>query len=262
MVSFRARPPLILAYHGLASVPRSQDPTGLMVPPEQFRRHVGRLRARGYDFVTQAEFARRLVGAGAAPDGVCSLTFDDGSVDNIELFPELLSELGVPVTVFVCPNLLGRPYPWLPRETGIRLMGAEEVRELGRHPLVEIGSHTMDHTILEHATADEAQHEMQASKAAVEDLVGADAWSFAYPKGLYSPACPGAAQRAGYLSAVTTGGRGSWDPFELRRESPDPLDGPFTFELKSRGLYHGMRTSPPARLVRWATRPVRHRGSG
>jgi peptidoglycan/xylan/chitin deacetylase (PgdA/CDA1 family) len=252
------RPPLILAYHGLALVPREQDPTGLMVPPDQFRSHVRRLRSRGYGFVKQAEFARRLH-AGESLTGVCSLTFDDGSVDNAELFPDLLAELEVPATIFICPDLLGRPYPWLPPETGIRLMTLEEVREVAGLTFIEIGSHTNDHTILDTATAEEAYRELASSKQAVEDLLGRPADSFAYPKCLYSPACPAAAERAGYTSAVTCGPRGGLTPYELRRESPDPLDGPLTFELKSRGLFYRVRSSAPARLARWATRPVRHR---
>jgi hypothetical protein len=36
-------------------------------------------------------------------------------------------------------------------------------------------------------------------------------------------------------------------------------DGRVTFELKSRGLYYRLRTTPPARLARWATRRYRHR---
>jgi peptidoglycan/xylan/chitin deacetylase (PgdA/CDA1 family) len=252
-------PGLVLAYHGLAALPRADDPTGLMVPPDQFRRDVERLRGRGYEFVTQAEFARRLLEGGGPPRGVCSLTFDDGSVDNHELFPTLLPELGVPATVFVCPNLLGRPYPWLPAADGIRFMDADEVRELARMPMVEIGSHTMDHAILEHASAEDAYRELRTSKDALEELLGEEVRSFAYPKGLYSPECPPAAARAGYLSAVTTGDRGSWEAHELRRESPDPLDGRLTFELKARGLYYRVRSSPPARMARWATRPLRHR---
>ena len=31
-----SRRPLVLAYHGLARVPRALDPTGLMLPPEEF----------------------------------------------------------------------------------------------------------------------------------------------------------------------------------------------------------------------------------
>jgi peptidoglycan/xylan/chitin deacetylase (PgdA/CDA1 family) len=231
---------------------------GLMVPPEQFRAHVARLAARGYEFVKQSEFARRLH-AGEPLSGVCSLTFDDASVDNAVLFPDLLPELGVPATVFACPGLLGKPYPWLPPETGIRLMALEELRGLASLPFVEIGSHTREHTILGEASDDDAYREMASSKETLEDLLGQQVTSFAYPKCLYSPECPAAAERAGYTSAVTCGPRGGWRPYELRRESPDPMDGRLTFEIKSRGAFYRLRSSPPLRALRWATRPVRHR---
>ncbi len=251
------RRPLVLAYHGLARVPRTLDPTGLMLPPEDFRRQVERLRPRGYRFVKQAEFAARLA-AGSA-DGLCSLTFDDGSEDNLTVLLPLLRDLDVPATVFVCPGLLGRPYPFLPAEAGLRLMDRDELVELAGDPLIEIGSHTVEHTVLADATAEEAYAEMAASKQAVEELVGVEASSFAYPDCAYSPHCPAAAERAGHTSAVTCGDRGGLTPFELYRESPDPMDGRLAFELKTRGLYYRMRSSPPARLVRAATRPLRHR---
>jgi peptidoglycan/xylan/chitin deacetylase (PgdA/CDA1 family) len=171
----------------------------------------------------------------------------------------LLRELGVPATVFVCPGLLGQPNPFLPAETGLRLMDRDELLELAEDPLVEIGSHTVGHTVLAAASAEEAYREMAGSKQAVEELVGAEAASFAYPDCAYSPHCPAAAKRAGYTSAVTCGDRGRLAPFELHRESPDPMDGRLAFELKTRGLYYRARRSPPARLVRAATRPVRHR---
>jgi peptidoglycan/xylan/chitin deacetylase (PgdA/CDA1 family) len=249
--------PLVLAYHGLARVPRALDPTGLMLPPEHFRHQVSRLRSRGYAFVTQAEFARRL--AAGTPGGLCSLTFDDGSQDNLTVLLPLLRELGLAATVFVCPGLLGQPNPFLPAETGLRLMDRDELLELARDPLVEIGSHTIRHAVLAAASAEQAYREMAKSKQAVEELVGAEAPSFAYPDCAYSPHCPAAAERAGHTSAVTCGDRGRLVPFELHRESPDPMDGRLAFEFKMRGLYYRVRGSPPARLVRAATRPVRHR---
>lgn len=250
--------PLVLAYHGLARVPRALDPTGLMLPPDDFRRQLARLRSRGYRFVKQADFAGRLR-AGAA-EGLCSLTFDDGSEDNLTVLLPLLRELQLTATVFVCPGLLGQPSPFLPAETGLRLMDRDELLELARDPLIEIGSHTLDHTVLAGATAEEAYDVMAAGKQAVEELVGAEAASFAYPDCVYSPHCPAAAERAGYTSAVTCGDRGGLTPFELQRESPDPMDGRLAFELKIRGLYYRLRGSPPARLARAVTRPVRHRG--
>ena len=171
----------------------------------------------------------------------------------------LLAELGVPGTVYVCPGLFGKPYPWSDPAAGRRLMTEEEVVELAGHPLVEIGSHTVDHTVLGEATAEQAHAVMAECKDRLEQLLQQPVPSFCYPRCVYSPACPDAARRAGYTSAVTCGERGSWDPFELKRESLHTPDGPLTFELKARGHYYRLKGTPPARLARWATRRYRHR---
>lgn len=241
---------VVLAYHGLGEVPRTLDPHGLIVTPAAFRSHVQILRGRGYEFFTQREFARRLREGGGPPRAAASLTFDDGPEDNATLLPGLLEELGVPATLFVNAGLLGEPYRWVAPETGIRVMSEEQLRELARHPLVEIGSHTSRHTVLADADEGTAYAELEGSRIELEELLGIEVVSFAYPDCHYSPACPPAAERAGYTSAVTCDGRGGWSPFELRRESPSPGDGRLIFELKARGRFHAVRSLPPVRLAR------------
>jgi peptidoglycan/xylan/chitin deacetylase (PgdA/CDA1 family) len=256
----RRRPPVILAYHGLASVARRDDPFGLMCPVAQFVRHVKRLRGWGYTFVKQHEFAARLH-AGEPLEGFVSLTFDDGTVDNFEVLPDLLAELEVPGTIFACPGLLGQPYPWLPDHLGVRIMNLDELRTVADSPWIEIGSHTNDHKLLGQATEEEAYEEMHTSRERLEELLDRAVPSFAYPEGQYSPECPDAARRAGYTSAVTTATRGGWRPWDLQRESPDGLDGPVTFALKVHGIYRTTREHPVVRLGRWVTRPIRHAGA-
>jgi peptidoglycan/xylan/chitin deacetylase (PgdA/CDA1 family) len=252
------KPPLVLAYHGLVRLPRRLDPHNLMVDPDRFRDQVASLRRRGYSFVTVSEFGRSLRN-GSPPRGLCALTFDDGSADNAHVLPELLEGLHVPATVFVCPGLLGRPHPFTPAEAGIRLMSEDELRAIGSLPSFEIGSHTSTHADLSSAAPDEAYREMASSKAALEALLGRSVESFAYPGCDYSADCPAAAKCAGYSVAVTCGPRGSWKPYELRRESVDSRDGAFTFALKSRGMFWPLWASPPGRAARWAARPLRHR---
>jgi peptidoglycan/xylan/chitin deacetylase (PgdA/CDA1 family) len=252
------RPPVILGYHGIADVEPRHDPSRLFVSPHAFRRQVETMLRRGYEFLTMAEFARRL----ARPDslrGCTALTFDDGTEDHLTVLAPILRELEVPGTVYVCPGLFGEPYPWCDPAAGVRMMTREEVVELSQDPWIEIGSHTIDHTVLETASFDDAYREMVTCKQVLEELLGGEVPSFCYPRCVYSPDCPEAARRAGYASAVVCGPRGSWDPFELKRETLHTPDGAITFALKSRGLYYGLRDAPPARLARWATRGYRHR---
>jgi peptidoglycan/xylan/chitin deacetylase (PgdA/CDA1 family) len=243
------RPPLVLAYHAIGELPSEQDPEDLVVSEESFLVQVTRLRARGYEFVSASQFARRLHD-GAPLERVCALTFDDGSVDNARVLPKLLERVGVPATLFVCPGLLGKPHPWLAPESQVRLMNAEELEQVSRLEGIEIGSHTNEHVDMSSATAEEAYREMASSRQALEDRINKTVESFAYPYGYYSPACPAAAERAGYTSAATCGLRGGWQPFELRRELIDPDDGRLVFALKNRGLFRPLVASPPARLLR------------
>lgn len=246
------RPPLILAYHVIGDVARKHDPHNLAVSADAFRAQVASLRARGYSFVSMAELGRRL------PDarGLCALTFDDGADDEL---PGLLRELGVPGTLYVCPGLLGVPHPFLAPAAGVRLLTGEEITALGARGEIELGSHTLLHTALDAAGAEQARLEMTESKRALEALAGMEVTSFAYPNCGYSPACPAAARAAGYATAVTCGPRGSLAPFELRRVTVDALENRLTWALKSRDLWRLAWSSPPGRLARAAARPVRHR---
>lgn len=253
------RPPLVLAYHGLGSYPRELDPFNLMLEPDRLRAQIRALTRRRYRFIALSEFAR-LVEDGTPPDGVCALTFDDGTADNLEILAPMLAELGAPATVFVCPGLLGTSHFAMPAAAEVRLMDADELRELASSPLVEIGSHTNRHTDLSSASAEEAHQEMSSSKHALEELIQQPVDSFAYPKCGYSPPCPDAARRAGYAVAVTCAGRGGWRLFDLARESIDSLDGELTFALKSRGLFMPLKNSLPGKMAAAAARPLRHRG--
>jgi peptidoglycan/xylan/chitin deacetylase (PgdA/CDA1 family) len=248
---------LVLAYHGLGTFPRALDPDNLMLAPDRFREQLESLKRRRYRFVTLAELAAQLDGA-TPPTGLCALTFDDGTLDNLEVLAPLLTELGVPATVFACPGLLGAEHFAMPPDAGVRLMNAEELRALASSPLIEIGSHTNTHAELAHATAEEAYRDMKSSKVALEDLLERPISFFAYPKCTYSAACPPSAERAGYSAAVTCGDRGGWLRFELAREAIDSLDRRVSFALKSRGLYLPLRNSPAGKLGRALVRPLRH----
>jgi peptidoglycan/xylan/chitin deacetylase (PgdA/CDA1 family) len=251
-------PPLILAYHGIADIPSRRDPARLFVSPKHFRAQVRSLSRRQYQFLRISEFAQ-LLHAETLPKGICALTFDDGSEDNGTVLAPMLRELGIPATLYVCPGLLGRPYPWTEPEAGIRFMDRTMLVELAGDPLIEIGSHTREHDILVNANAEDAYREMAASKGDLEELLDLEVSSFAYPRCKYSPACPPAAQRAGYTSAVTCGRRGGWEPFALRRDAIRRDDGAVTFALKCRGLYRWARDLQAVDLAAHGSRRYRHR---
>jgi peptidoglycan/xylan/chitin deacetylase (PgdA/CDA1 family) len=251
------RPWLVLAYHAVADVSPEHDPDRLVQPPDLFEWQLRTLVKRGYEFVTAAEFARRLR-AGVPLEGACAVTFDDGTTDNLTVLPEILRPLGIPATVFACPGLLGETDPYIAPESGLRLMTADELREVAALGF-EIGAHTNRHVDLADASAEDAYAEMSSCKKTLEDVLGRPVETFAYPFCRYSAACPPAAERAGYLAAYTCSGRGGRLPFELAREMMDNGDGRVSWALKSRRRYYETLALPPVRLALAARRALRDR---
>jgi peptidoglycan/xylan/chitin deacetylase (PgdA/CDA1 family) len=244
------RPPLVLAYHAVGTVDPTHDPEGLFVSPAELRAQIERLKAREYEFVTMTEFGRRLA-EGMPLNGVCALTFDDGSLDNHTLLPSILRALNVCATLFVCPGLLGEGHPWVKPAAGVRLMNEEELRAVASLSRIEIGSHTNLHCDM--GAIDDpaiAYGELRSSKLALEEMLDLPINSFAYPYGRYSAVCPEAADRAGYLTSATCGLRGGWSMQELQRELVGPGELGLRFELKSRGVFRAIVSSRPMKLRR------------
>ena len=67
--------------------------------------------------------------------------------------------------------------------TSHRTLSHDEISELERGGLVEVGSHTITHTMLSTVSAIEQELELQKSKADLEKIVNHPVTSFAYPYG-------------------------------------------------------------------------------
>ena len=255
-----SRPPLVLLYHSIGDpLERRQDSANLVLDTERFRDQLGKLSRRGYEFLTLTDWVDRIQD-GRAPEGCCALTFDDGSVDGYTILPRLLEEFDAAATIFVCPGLLGKPHFALSADAGVRLMNGDEIRELAASERFEFGSHTNEHTCMDHCSAEEAYALMHESRVALEEVIGKEVTSFAYPRCGYSAACPGAAERAGYRVAATCAPRGGLMPYELSREAITALDGDFAFALKSRRMWEPLYASWPGRTASRVLRGRRHPG--
>ncbi len=78
------------------------------------------------------------------------------------------------------PNF--RPEDWMKEE--FEIMSAEEAKTLPR--LIEVGSHTRTHPILDKVTSERAEEEIAGSKLVLEDLLGKEVRTFCYPNGQFS----------------------------------------------------------------------------
>lgn len=104
---------------------------------------------------------------------------------------------------------------------------------------MQIGAHTLNHPILATSSAEDARHEIAASKQQLESLLDQPVTLFAYPNGKpgqdYLPGHVGMVKSLGFTAAVST----QWgvntrhsDVFQLRRFTPwDTTRGRFGLRL-------------------------------
>jgi peptidoglycan/xylan/chitin deacetylase (PgdA/CDA1 family) len=120
--------------------------------------------------------------------------------------------------------------------SGVLAMTVEQIAELSRSNLIEIGSHMVSHTPLNDLSQAEQRDELLRSKAVLEDICGYPIDSCAYPNGRFSADTPGIAREAGYTSGFTTIQKlaaPGCDPMLLPRLWPGDWDGErFTRWLK------------------------------
>lgn len=148
------------------------------------------------------------------------LTFDDGYANNYDgaFFP--LLERGMRATWLVVSGTPGGYSSWTEPHTAPSLMMTkEQLRELADSGM-EIGSHTRTHPDLTTLSEPELEEEISGSRKELEDLLGQEVLSFAYPYGRISAASVNAVRQAGYVFACSA--RPGWygsekDRLRLRR---------------------------------------------
>lgn len=245
---------VILGYHGIAVVPRKDDLFLLQLPPERFRAGIEMMLAAGFRFVTVAELAR-LAAGGAPPPGLAAVSFDDGMRSVLTIALPILSEFGIPATVYVPSGWLGGASPWISPGAGGEILSGEELRQIAAAGW-EIGAHTVTHADLSVLDYDSCRQEIDRSREALQSVSGVSVDTFAYPFGRYGCAAIDAVRDSGLLAAVTTGS-GSWNPFQLTRAMVGGVDPFPVLLLKMTDRYEPLLRFPPLAVGRRASRQLR-----
>jgi peptidoglycan/xylan/chitin deacetylase (PgdA/CDA1 family) len=245
---------VVLGYHGVASSRLRDDLSLLQVSPARFRRHLELLLTAGFSFVTLAELARRADG-GVPEPGLAAVTFDDGMRNNHTTALPILSEYGIPATVYVTIGFIGAVSPWIGSSADGAMMDEAQLRELAAAGW-ELGAHTMTHPDLSRLDYDSCRREIEDSRSELERIAGVKVETFAYPFGRYGAAALAAVRDTGMLAAVTTGS-GSWQRYEITRAMIGAIDPFPVVLLKLTDRYEPILNSPPARLARRASKLLR-----
>jgi peptidoglycan/xylan/chitin deacetylase (PgdA/CDA1 family) len=239
---------LVLCYHAV-----SPDwPSVLAVTPAQLRSQVQYLLSRGYRPLTFAQLTR------AEPGGkLLAVTFDDGYRSVLEHGFPVLSELGVPASIFVPTNYVGRPEPmswpgidqWSPgpHQDELLPLDWDQLRQL-RDAGWEVGSHTRSHPRLPEFDDASLAAELVGSREDCEREMGEPCLTLAYPYGDDDPRVRAAAREAGYSAAAVLR-PGAIERYAWPRIGLYPGDRSARFRVKSSIVVNRVRASAPGRAI-------------
>lgn len=182
------------------------------------------------------------------------VTFDDGTADFVDEALPVLERHGVPATYYLATEFIDRQLPF--PDDGIP-MTWEMAKEVVAAGLVDIGSHTHTHALLDRITPAEAARELDRSIEIIETHLGVTPQHFAYPKALLGSPQNEHEVRSRFRTATIGRTRPNpWEGSDLHRLTRSPIqvsDGMDFFERKVRG---GMRLENDVRdlVNRWRYR--------
>lgn len=136
-----------------------------------------------------------------------AVTFDDGFVSVVQRALPELKKRGIPCTVFIVSDLLGKVPLWAEEYSGgemlDRFVTEEELVGMPSE-LVTIGSHTETHPALTCLNQADAMRELVMSRAKLEKLLGRKVELFSFPFGDFNQSLIALCREAGYTRVFTT----------------------------------------------------------
>jgi peptidoglycan/xylan/chitin deacetylase (PgdA/CDA1 family) len=190
----------ILLYHSI-----STDPPDWIAPftvsPESFARQLDLIVESGRTPMSISELIDALQGQSALPAKPVAITFDDGFADFAAAADQLAARR-IRSTLYVTTGALGGSGSQTPGWVlpPARMLAWSQLADLADSG-VEIGAHTHTHPQLDTMRVADAGREIRVGKQLLEDHLGREVPSFAYPHGFQSARLQREVEAAGYTSA-------------------------------------------------------------
>lgn len=180
----------ILLYHHVTKI--NQDDR-YSVSKAEFKKQMQALKDAEYQAIPMSSFVSALLNNVALPEKSIVITFDDGYADVYENAFPVLKEIGWPATVYLIVDMMDEP-------NQISYDQAKDLINSGW----EIGSHTMSHANL--TKADELLlYEVENSKFILENRLGVQVDTIAYPYGEQNESIDQTVEDAGYFAGMGIG---------------------------------------------------------
>jgi peptidoglycan/xylan/chitin deacetylase (PgdA/CDA1 family) len=200
----------VLCYHDFTEGEPSND---MVINIGEFRRQMVALRDAGIGVIGMGEFLAWRRGESDIPDPSVVITIDDGWESVYRLAFPVLREFGFPFTVFLYAQYVGG---------GGRALKVPQIQEMVAAGAT-VGCHSFTHPTPAKVRAEAERggdryeafllREMEASRLSLEESIGVDVATYAYPGGVFTERMVELnAARLGYDALFTIDGqKARWD---------------------------------------------------
>ena len=232
----------VVMYHRVINKSENEGIHGTYIYENIFREHMKYLKDNNFSVITFEDLNN--IGWRNRFDKnkkYIIITFDDGYVDNYELAFPILKEFNFKATIF----LMGESTynEWDVKADGEKsfpLMSVEMIKEMQDYG-IEFGAHTFNHPKLNKLSNDEIKYQIVDVKKPLEEKIGREIITFAYPYGILNDYAKKMVEEAGYTFGVATDSGSvclSNDLYQIRRIAIFPNTNLFSFKRKVKGNYN------------------------
>jgi len=206
------------------------------------------LRTRGYQAIPLDEVP--LAASDNSPwKKPVAITFDDGYRDTYTHAFPILQKHGFTATVMLVSECIGGRNTWNgDASASAPLLSVEEIREMEQCG-IRFGAHTATHPSLPDISFAQVRSELADSKAQLEQLLGQEIRTLAYPYGRCTPDVCRVAEEVGFEAAFATE-HGALTLHNFSRIDAARCSGDtFAWRLKVSGIYDKLRMNRTLRKL-------------
>jgi peptidoglycan/xylan/chitin deacetylase (PgdA/CDA1 family) len=259
----------ILMYHSVSNdlEPGVAPYYRVATSPERFAQHMKSLSELGYLGLSLEEGLMKWTKNQVQDRRPVVITFDDGFRDFYTAAWPALQQHGFTATMYLPTAFVSHQRKSF---LGKECLTWKEVREL-RAQGIRFGSHTVNHPKLHEMPARQIESELTFSKQTLEDELGEEISSFAYPYAFpqedrsFQRTITSQLRTQGYRSCVTTvigRSQSGEDPLMLKRLPVNSCDDSELFAAKLEGAYDWLGSAQYAyrQVKTWTKRRRRRQG--
>ncbi len=232
----------VIMYHRVINNSEDEGVHGTYIYENIFRKHMQYLKDKNYTVITFRDLDKIGWRNRFEKDKkYIILTFDDGYKDNYDLAFPILKEFGFKATIFLMGSSTYNE--WDVKASGEKefpLMSVDMIKEMQDYG-IEFGAHTFNHPKLNTLSNREIEHQIVDVKKPLEEKIGKEIITFAYPYGILNDYAKEMAKKAGYTFALATDSGSvclSDDLYQIRRIAIFPNTNLFSFKRKVAGNYN------------------------